>query len=105
MVDDPKKAPYALRMVVDGKERKISYEELALSNNLAQEALVRLLVKKKLIKPEELLEEILDVVALQKCQTPDSYIQTVQVFFFMIFGAASEKDVPSEMLKFEEFTA
>lgn len=50
--------PYALRMVVDGKERKISYQELALSNNLAQEALVRLLVRKKLIDPNELLEEI-----------------------------------------------
>ncbi|MBI3872920.1 MAG: hypothetical protein HY304_07595 [candidate division Zixibacteria bacterium] len=43
---------------MDGRERLVSYEELALSNNLAQEALVRLLVKKKLIKPEELLEEI-----------------------------------------------
>jgi hypothetical protein len=47
-----------MRLVVDGKERLISYEELALSNNLAQEALVRLLVRKKIIKPEELLEEI-----------------------------------------------
>ena len=49
---------YALRMVVNGQERLVTYEELALSNNLAQEALVRLLVKKKIIKPEELLEEI-----------------------------------------------
>ncbi|HEX9750266.1 MAG TPA: hypothetical protein VGB22_03100 [candidate division Zixibacteria bacterium] len=49
---------YALRMVIDGKERHITYEELALSNNLAQEALVRLLVKKKLIDAGELLEEI-----------------------------------------------
>ena len=50
--------PYALRMVIDGRERKITYQELALSNNLAQEALVRLLVKKKIIKAEELMEEI-----------------------------------------------
>ena len=49
---------YALRIVTDGKERQITFEELALSNNLAQEALVRLLVKKKLIKPDELLAEI-----------------------------------------------
>jgi hypothetical protein len=49
---------YALRMVVNGQERKITYQELALSNNLAQEALVRLLVRKKLIDPNELLEEI-----------------------------------------------
>ena len=58
MVDDPQKPPYALRMVIDGQERKITYEELALSNNLAQEALVRLLVKKKLIAPDDLLKEI-----------------------------------------------
>ena len=58
MVDDPQKPPYALRMVIDGKERKITYEELALSNNLAQEALVRLLVKKKLIAADDLLKEI-----------------------------------------------
>ena len=58
MGDETKRPPYALRMVIDGRERKITYEELALSNNLAQEALVRLLVKKKLIKPEELMKEI-----------------------------------------------
>lgn len=61
MADDPQKTPYALRMVIDGKERKITYEELALSNNLAQEALVRLLVKKKIIAPDELLKEINEV--------------------------------------------
>ena len=58
MPDDKPNQRYALRMVVDGRERLVTYEELALSNNLAQEALVRLLVKKKLIKAEELLEEI-----------------------------------------------
>jgi hypothetical protein len=58
MTDSDQPGRFALRLVVDGKERLVSYEELALSNNLAQEALVRLLVKKKLIKPEELLEEI-----------------------------------------------
>ncbi|MBU8932780.1 MAG: hypothetical protein KOO62_02125 [candidate division Zixibacteria bacterium] len=46
----------ALKMVVDGKERDISFEELALSNNLAQESLVRLLIEKGLFKPEELME-------------------------------------------------
>jgi len=45
----------ALKMVVDGKERDVSYEELALSNNLAQEALVRLLIDKKLFQPKELM--------------------------------------------------
>lgn len=46
----------ALKMIVGGEEREISYEELALSNNLAQEALVRLLIQKKLFDPKELLE-------------------------------------------------
>jgi hypothetical protein len=45
----------ALKMVVDGQERDVSFEELALSNNLAQEALVRLLIEKKLFDPKELL--------------------------------------------------
>ena len=46
----------ALKMLVDGKVREISFEELTLSNNLAQEALVRLLVEKKIIDPKELME-------------------------------------------------
>ncbi|MCK4426921.1 MAG: hypothetical protein KAW16_00400 [candidate division Zixibacteria bacterium] len=40
------------------KEREVTYEELCLSNNLAQEALVRLLVKKKIFKSAELLKEM-----------------------------------------------
>lgn len=44
-----------LKIVVDGKEREVSYEELTLSNNLAQEALVRLLVDKKIIEPKDLM--------------------------------------------------
>ena len=46
----------ALKMIIDGKERDVTYEELALSNNLAQEALVRLLIEKKMIDPKDLLE-------------------------------------------------
>ena len=46
----------AIKMIINGEERDISYEELALSNNLAQEALVRLLIKKKLFEPKELME-------------------------------------------------
>lgn len=46
----------ALKMVVDGKERDVTYEELALSNNLAQEALVRLLIDKKIVEPKEFME-------------------------------------------------
>ncbi len=48
----------ALKIVVGDKERDVTYEELCLSNNLAQEALVRLLVKKKILKSEELLKEM-----------------------------------------------
>jgi len=52
-MSDPK---VALKMVIDGKERDVSYEELALSNNLAQEALVRVLIDKKLFEPKELMK-------------------------------------------------
>ncbi len=50
------KRPPALKVMIDGKEREVTYEELALSNNLAQEALVRLLVDKKIIDAKELLD-------------------------------------------------
>lgn len=52
---------YAMKMVVDGKEREISFEELTLSNKLSHDALVSLLIKKKLIEPQELLDEITEV--------------------------------------------
>ncbi|MFZ5980056.1 MAG: hypothetical protein ACOYVF_05440 [Candidatus Zixiibacteriota bacterium] len=45
----------ALKMVIDGQVKEISFEELALSNNLAQESLVRLLIDKKVFEPKELL--------------------------------------------------
>lgn len=51
-----KEKKVAIKMVIDGKEKDISFEELSLSNNLAQEALVRVLVNNKLIKPKELLD-------------------------------------------------
>lgn len=46
----------ALKMIVDGKERDITFEDLALSNNLSQEALVRLLIEKKVFEPEEMMK-------------------------------------------------
>lgn len=46
----------ALRMVVNGEEREVTFEDLALSNNLAQEALVRVLIEKKIFEPKELIE-------------------------------------------------
>jgi site-specific recombinase len=48
----------ALKIVIGDQEREVTYEELCLSNNLAQEALVRLLVKKNIFKSEELLREM-----------------------------------------------
>ena len=53
-----KKRGYAMKMVVDGQEREISFEELTLSNKLSHDALVSLLIKKKVIEPQELLDEI-----------------------------------------------
>jgi len=47
-----------MKMVVDGKVREITVEQLVISNQLSQEALVSLLVKKKLIDPKDLLNEI-----------------------------------------------
>ncbi len=48
----------ALRIIVGDQEREVTFDELCLSNNLAQEALVRLMIKKKLFTPEELGREI-----------------------------------------------
>ncbi len=48
----------ALKILIGDKEREVTFDELVLSNNLAQEALVRLLVKKKVLKPEELVQEM-----------------------------------------------
>lgn len=44
--------------VRDGVQRKVSFEELCLSNTMSLEALVALLVKKKVITPKEMLEAI-----------------------------------------------
>ena len=48
----------AMKMVKDGQVREITFEQLVVSNQLSQEALVSLLVKKKLIDPKDLLSEI-----------------------------------------------
>jgi hypothetical protein len=48
----------ALKIMMGDKEREVTFDELVLSNNLAQEALVRLLVEKKIFKPEELAQEM-----------------------------------------------
>jgi hypothetical protein len=48
----------ALKILIGDKEREVTFDELVLSNNLAQEALVRLLIKKKVFQPEELAREM-----------------------------------------------
>jgi len=60
----------ALKMVVNGEERDVTYEELALSNNLAQEALVRLLMEKEVFKADELLE-IMEKVKKERYRKPE----------------------------------
>lgn len=60
----------AIKMIVDGKERDVSYEELALSNNLAQEALVRLLIEKGLFEPQELIK-MMETVKKERYRTLD----------------------------------
>ena len=60
----------ALKMIVNGKEIDVSYEELALSNNLAQEALVRLLIQKKLFEPKELIA-MMETVKKERYRQPE----------------------------------
>ena len=60
----------ALKMIVNGEERDVTFEELALSNNLAQEALVRLLIQKKLIDAKELME-MMELVKKERYRQTD----------------------------------
>lgn len=58
--DKPKdaKAKTGLILVKDGVEREVTFEELALSNTLSLEALVRVLARNGNIDPSELLKEM-----------------------------------------------
>ncbi len=60
----------ALKMVMGDETREVSFNELVLSNNLAQQALVRLLINKKLIEPNELME-MMETVRKDNYRTPD----------------------------------
>ena len=60
----------ALKMIVNGEERDVTFEELALSNNLAQEALVRLLIQKKLIDAKELMD-MMELVKKERYRQAD----------------------------------
>jgi hypothetical protein len=48
----------AMKIVHDGKVREVTVEQLVISNQLSQEALISVLVKKKLVDPKDLLDEI-----------------------------------------------
>ncbi|MCD6249378.1 MAG: hypothetical protein J7J98_03475 [candidate division Zixibacteria bacterium] len=60
----------ALKMIVNGEERDVTFEELALSNNLAQEALVRLLIQKKIIDAKELMD-LMELVKKERYRQAD----------------------------------
>lgn len=64
----------AMIIQVDNKERKVSFEELTLSNSLSLEALVRTLVKKGIISSEDFvnsLEEIQKERSIRKDERKD----------------------------------
>jgi len=65
----------ALRVIMGDKEREVTFDELCLSNNLAQEALVRLLVKKKIFKPEELVQ-VMEQVRKERYRAPGDFPQS-----------------------------
>jgi len=54
---DKKKVAMKIQMP-DGQSKEVSFEELSLSNNLASQALVRLLIKKGVISGEEFMESM-----------------------------------------------
>jgi hypothetical protein len=60
----------AIKMVIDGHEKDVTFEELALSNNLAQESLVRLLIEKRVFEPKELLD-MMEKVKKERYRTPN----------------------------------
>ncbi|MCI0530738.1 MAG: hypothetical protein L0Y74_02150 [candidate division Zixibacteria bacterium] len=51
----------ALKLIIEGKEKEVTFDELTLANNISQEALVRLMIKKNLVTSEELLQELQNV--------------------------------------------
>lgn len=67
---DEKEKKVALKIYYDGKCKEVTFEELCLSNNLAQEALVTLLVKKKLIEPKELMQ-MMESIRKERYKTPE----------------------------------
>jgi len=49
-----------IKLILDGKEYFMSFEELTQSNHILLEALISLLTKKGIIDPKELAQEIMN---------------------------------------------
>jgi len=56
--DEKKEEASGLFLVKDGVKREVTFQELALSNTLSLEALVRVLARSGNINPDELLKEM-----------------------------------------------
>lgn len=72
---EEKEKRVALRVIIGDKEKEITFDELVLSNNLAQEALVRLMVRKGIFKPEELVQEM-EKVKKERYRSPNDFPRT-----------------------------
>jgi len=48
----------ALKLSVNGEIKDVTFEQLALINNLDLAALVQLLIEKKIIEPEEIMDMV-----------------------------------------------
>jgi hypothetical protein len=66
--EDPAKR-VALKVSIGDKVHDVTFDELTLSNNLGLEALVTLLVEKKIFKPEE-LQTIMDRIRRDRYRGP-----------------------------------
>lgn len=61
MPDKNKSTKSLLKLKIGDQVREVTFEELCLSNNLATEALVSMLIEKGIIEPEEYMKKMQDV--------------------------------------------
>ncbi len=69
MADQEKRV--AMTVVVGDQKREITFDELTLSNNLALEALVKVLVDKGVFKVEE-LQQVMDKIRSERYADPNT---------------------------------
>lgn len=77
--EDEKEPKTGIVLVKDGVQREVSFEELALSNTLSLEALVRVLTRAGNIDAKELLEEMEKVKSERfrdRSELPDADLDT-----------------------------